>query len=86
MADNSKEVGSESESNVGSMQDILELSSRSTFTARNRLNMNFKPYRIRKLKNKGALLILVWNCLMMSAFQHLVGYPNVFHPTSHIRG
>ena len=63
------------------MQDILQLSNRST------RNMNFKPsYRIRKFKNKGALLILVWNCLVMSALQYLIMYPDVFHPTSHIHG
>ena len=80
MEDNSKEVGSKCESNSGSMQDILQLNNRSTFVAR---NMNFKPsYRIRKLKNKGALLILVWNCLVMSAFLYLTTYPNIFHPTA----
>ena len=79
MEDNSKVVSSESESNSGSMQDILQLSNRST------RNMNFKPsYRIRKLKNKGALLILVWNCLATGTFHYLIGYPNMFHPTSHI--
>ena len=47
--------------------------------------MNFKlSYRIRKLKNKGALLILVWNCLVISTFHYLIGYPDVFHPTSPI--
>ena len=80
MKDNSKKIGSESESNSGSMQDILQLSNRST------RNMNFKPsYRIRKLKNKGALLILVWNCLVMSTFQYLTTYPIiniVFHLTA----
>jgi peptide/histidine transporter 3/4 len=82
MEDNSKDIGSESESNSGSMQDILQLSNRSAFTG-NRLNMNFKPsYRIRKLKNKGALLILVWNCLVMSAYQYLTTYPVMFHPTT----
>ena len=85
MEDKSKEVGSESESNSGSMQDILQLSNTSAFVARNRLNMNFRSsYRIRKLKNKGALLILVWNCLVMSTFQYLTTYhPNVFHPTTY---
>ena len=79
MEDNSKEVGSESESNSGSMQDILQLSNRST------RNMNFKPsYRIRKLKNKGALLILVWNCLVISTFHYLIVNPEMFHPTSHV--
>ena len=79
MENNSKEICSESESNSGSMQDILQLGNRST------RNMNFKPsYRIRKLKNKGALLILVWNCLVASTFHYLVGYPDMFHPTSHI--
>ena len=78
MEDNSKEVGSKSESNSGSMQDILQLNNRST------RNMNFKSfYRIRKLKNKGALLILVWNCLVMSTFQYLTTYPIIaFHLTA----
>ena len=84
MADNSNDISSESESNVGSMQDILQLSNRSAFTE-NRLNMNFKPsYRIRKLKNKGALLILVWNCLVMSTFQYLTTYTIMFHPTAYV--
>ena len=46
--------------------------------------MNFKPsYRIRKLKNKGALLVLVWNCLVMSAFHYLATYLTMFHPTTY---
>ena len=85
MVDNSKDVSSEGESNSGSMQDILQLSSRSVF-AGNRLNMNFKPsYRVRKLKNKGALLILVWNCLAMSAFQYFTTYTIMFHPTAYYK-
>ena len=64
------------------MQDILQLSNRCN-VARN--GMNFKPsYRIRKLKNKGALLILVWNCLVMSTFQYLTTYTIMFHPTAYI--
>ena len=82
MVDNSKDISSESESNVGSLQDVLQLSNRSN-AARNRTN--FKPsYRIRKLKNKGALLILVWNCLVMSIFQYLTTYTIMFHPTAYI--
>ena len=46
--------------------------------------MCFIPsYRIRRLKNKGALLILVLNCLVISAFYYLIMYPVTLHPTSH---
>ena len=83
MEGNSKVVGSENESYSGSMEDILQLSNRSP-CASNRLMMRFRPsYRIRKLKNKGALLILVWNCLVISIFYCLTTYPIVFHPTSY---
>ena len=82
MEGNSKVVGSENESDSGSMEDILQLNNTSPF-AENMMKIRFRSsYRIRKLKNKGARLILVWNCLVISVFYYLTMYPVVFHPTS----
>ena len=82
MEGNSKVVGSENESDSGSMEDILQLNNRSSF-AGNMIKMHFRPsYLIRKLKNKGTLLILVCNCLVISAFYYLTTYPVMFHPTT----
>ena len=65
------------------MEDILQVSNRFPF-AGNKLKMSFRPsYRMQKLKNKGALLILVWNCLVISVFYYLTTYPIVFHPVSY---
>ncbi len=83
MDDNSKAVGIASTSDPESMEDILQLSTRS-YSARDRLKMCCRPtYQARKLKNNGALLILVWNCLVMSAFYYLSIYRPTFHPTSY---
>ena len=75
MDDNLGAVGIASTSE--SMEDILQLSNRSS----NRLKMYCRhTYQAWKLKNKGALLILVWNCLVMSVFHYLTTYPITFHP------
>ena len=69
-------VGSEPESTSRSMEDILQLSNRPSVG--DRLKMYCKPtYRIRKLKNKGAILILVWNFFVISVFYYL----SIFHLT-----
>ena len=66
----------ESESTSRSMEDILQLSSRPS--AGDRLKMCCRPtYRIRKIKNKGAILILVWNFFVISVFYYL----SIFHLT-----
>ena len=85
MEDNSEIVSSENESISGSMEDILQLSNKS-YSARDRLKMCCRPtYRVRKLKNKGALLILVWSLLVTSVFYFASMYPhNIFHQNSHI--
>ncbi len=81
MDDNSEAVGIASTSE--SMEDVLQLSNRFC-SAGDRLKMCCRPtYQARKLKNKGALLILVWNCLVMSVFYYLTAYPPTFHPTSY---
>ncbi len=84
--DNSETVGIESSaSSSGSMEDVLQLSNRS-YSAGDKLKMCCRPtYRIRKLKNKGALLILVWNCLVINVFYYLALqlYPLMFRPTSY---
>ena len=37
--------------------------------------INCKPmYRVRKLKNKGAIIVLVWNFLIASVFNHLTAF------------
>ena len=69
-------VGSDSKSTSRSMEDILQLSNGPS--AGDRLKMCCRPtYRIRKLKNKGAILILVWNFFVISVFYYL----SIFHPT-----
>ena len=66
------------------MEDVLQLSNRS-YSAGDRLKMCCRPsYRIRKLKNKGALLILVWNFLVTSVFYYLYLSPRIFHPYWHV--
>ena len=54
--------------------------STSDFTVRERLRHCLKPrYRMRRIKNKGAILILVWNFLLSSIY-HYVSYvaPEVY--------
>ena len=69
-------VGSESESTSRSLENILQLSNGPS--AGDRLKMCCRPtYRIRKIKNKGAILILVWNFFVISVFYYL----SMFHPT-----
>ena len=72
-------VGIESSASTPeSMKDILQLSNRS-YSAGNRLKICCRPsYRIRKLKNKAALLILVWNSLVISVFYYLTTYSRTF--------
>ncbi len=82
MENDSKVFGNENESNSGSLEDILQLSNRS-HSARDRFKMCCRPYRIRKLKNKGALLILIWNHLVLSVFHYLILNPYVLHPSWH---
>ena len=66
-------VGSNSKSTSRSMEDILQISNR--LSTGDWLKMYCRPiYRIRKLKNKGAMLILVWNFLVISVFYYLSGY------------
>ncbi len=70
-----------SESISGSMEDVLQLSNRS-YSTRDRLKMCCRPsYQIRRLKNKGAILILVWNHLVFCVNYYLTLYPNTFRPT-----
>ena len=69
-------VGSESESTSRSLENILQLSNRPS--TGDRLKMCCRPtYRIRKIKNKGAILILVWNFFVMSVFY----YFSIYHPS-----
>ncbi len=83
MENNSKVVGSESESNSGSMEDILQLSNRS-HSARDRSKICCRPsYRMRRLKNKGATLILAWNHLVLCVLYYFTLYPYVLHPNWH---
>ncbi len=68
----------ESVSESESLENILQLSNR-PYSAGNRLKMCCRPsYRIRKLKNKGAILLLVWNYLVLSVFYYHTVYPNKF--------
>ena len=83
--DNSATKGSDSSSLPESMENILLLSKRSHESPRERLNMCCRPtYRIRKLKNKGAILILVHNFLVTGVFYYLSMYAHKFHPTRHM--
>ena len=76
-------VGSESESTSRSLENILQLSNGPS--AGDTLKMCCRPtYRIRKLKNKGAILILIWNVLVISVFYYLSIYNRMFHPTWHM--
>ena len=69
-------VGSDSKSTSRSMEDILQLSNRPSFG--DRLKMCCRPtYRIRKLKNKGAMLLLVWNFLAVSVFYYPMSHPTL---------
>ena len=73
-----------SESISGSMGDVLQLSNRS-YSAGDMLKMCCRlSYRIRRLKNTGVILILVWNYLVLSVFYYLTLYPNMFCPTWHM--
>ena len=84
MEDNSVAIENESVSLSESMEDILHLSNRS-YSHGDRLKMCCRPtYRIRKVKNKAAILILVWNFLVASVFYYLSMYPHKFHPTWHM--
>ena len=61
---------SSSESSSASLDYILQ--SRSNATTNKQLSKCCGPtYRVRKLKNKGALLVLVWNFLVMSQFYYM---------------
>ena len=82
---NSATKGSDSSSLPESMENILLLSKRSHESPRERLNTCCRPtYRIRKLKNKGAILILVPNFLVTGVFYYLSMYPHKFRPTRHM--
>ena len=83
MENDSKVFGNENESNSGSLEDILQLSNRS-HSARDRFKMCCRPYRIRRLKNKGALLILIWNHLVLSVFHYLILNPIMCFSKSNI--
>ncbi len=73
-----------SESISGSMGDVLQLSNRS-YSAGDILKICCRlSYRIRRLKNTGVILILVWNYLVLSVFYYLTLYPNMFCPTWHM--
>ena len=51
------------------------LLSYSTISTRERLQLCCKPtYKPRRVKNKGAILVLVWNYLIMNVFGLLVQY------------
>ena len=85
MEGNSEAVGSKSAGSISeSMEDILQLSNRS-HSPRDGLKMCCRPtYQIRRLRNKGALLILVWNNLVLSVFYYLSMRPHVIHPPWHM--
>ena len=42
-----------------------------------RLSRCNSSYQIRKLKNKGAIIILVWNFFMISASEYLIAYVKI---------
>ena len=72
-------VGSDSKSTSRSMEDILQISNGPS--AGDTLKLCCRPtYRIRKIKNKGAILILVWNFLVISVFYYL----SIYHPFRHL--
>ena len=59
-----------------SLQDVSMLSS--PITTKERLQLCCKPtYKPRRVKNKGAILVLVWNHLIMSVFYYLKWNTNV---------
>ena len=60
-----------------SLQHVSLLSSNS-FTAKERLQLCCKPtYKPRKVKNKGAILVLVWNFLIIGVFDDPLTYFNI---------
>ena len=65
-----KESPCSSEPLSTSMEHVLLLSSLPT--VKEQLKACCKPtYQIRKLKNKGAILVLIWNFLVMNLFYYL---------------
>ncbi len=42
-----------------------------------RLKSNYSFYQIRKLKNKGAIIILIWNSFVVSASEYLIAYVQI---------
>ena len=84
-SDSNMAVSTESAASTSeSMEDILQLSNRS-YSAGDRLKTCCRPsYRIRRLKNKGAILILVWNYLVLSVFYYHTVYPIRFHFIKHL--
>ena len=64
---------SRSESVTTALDDILE--SRITIN-RQLCGCCKSTYKLRKLKNKGALLVLVWNYLIMSLFYYIMVHTN----------
>ena len=73
---------SSSESSSTSMDHILESGSRITTNNSKQLHKRSKPtYQIRKLKNRGALLVLVWNYLVVSLFYYVTVH--TAHVTQH---
>ena len=62
-----------------SMEDILQPSNRSYSAGTNRLKMCCSPtYQVRRLRNKAAILILVWNYLGLSVLNYLSLYPYIY--------
>ncbi len=62
---------SSSESVSTSLDDVLESESR--ITTNEQFHKCCKStYKLRKLKNRGALIVLVWNFLIMSLFYHIM--------------
>ena len=52
--------------------DVALLESINDFTMRERLKICFKPtYKLRKIANKGAILVLVFNFLITSVFYYI---------------
>ena len=68
---------SSSESMSTSLDNILESESRTTTSKP--LHRRCKPtciYKLRKVKNRGALLVLVWNFLIMTLFYYIMVHSN----------
>ena len=77
-------VENKSESISGTMEDVLQPSNQ-RFSTEDRLKMCCRPsYQMRRVKNKGAILILVWNHLVLSVFCYLNLYPHTFRPNWHM--